>query len=317
MKKYASIDYLYGGLLLLALFLGGCVKKFDVALPADQKQLVLNAHFTNDTVELAPGIYNIQNVQLSQTASSLATTIASIDTNNIKVWLYENGVRIGEGQPYFSQDGSPVSPYFFTNFRPKAGYRYRLVVKARYFDTLTVEQVMPSDMPVFTAVFKEKVGSTQGGFGGGTQSLDGIQISFADAANQSDYYEIEGSEVRTDSFGTVNNPLYLSSDLPAITRVNGKLLLADPTFDGTTTQFLVLLDAQYEGGPQGGGTTVVRHLKIMHITQARYLYLRSLSRQQESGGGANPFVEPSFVYSNTSSNFGVFSMGNSREIVVQ
>ncbi|MEY4926685.1 MAG: hypothetical protein RI894_1121 [Bacteroidota bacterium] len=310
-------------LLFTAFFATSCISKYDVNLPDVEKTLVVNAFLMNDTTEQAV-------VQVSQAISTLSNTWSLPDTTKAVVEIFENGVKlqrlknVSTDLRYYSAE---FVPYKAVNFAPKAGKTYTISVKMRYFEAVSAEQVMPPDMPTFTTVFHDSLGVAS--FGGplsGKQPVSGVAISFTDNAATEDYYEINAYTQDSVDFGfdghfdILNNylrPASISSPstiLEQTARGNqGSLLLSDQTINGQYVNFNILSsdmgrNIRYENGSPS--KVEKRFIRISHLTKDRYLYLKSIQKQQDSNN--SPFSEPVYVYSNVSSKFGVFLLANGR-----
>ncbi len=303
--------------LSIIILVSACVSRYDVTLPQGEKRLVVNAFLSNDTVSLINNSV-VQVIEVSQALNALENKWTIPDTTGSVVELFENGVKMQ--YPIQTAIENTHIRYLIWNFTPKAGKTYKLQIKMRGFDLVTAEQTMPADMPAFTVKYRDsiQIDANAGPFGGG-QAIGGYDIAFTDNAQTEDYYELQAfnlDSVDTDMNGTYDKTMLLATSLIPHNNIgetvgnydNSTVLLTDKTFNGQRFSFSALKPNYDRFG--NFPPTAKRFLRINHITKDRYLYLKSRQKQLESGN--SPFAEPAFVYSNVSTNLGVFLLANGR-----
>ena len=158
-------------------------------------------------------------------------------------------------------------------------------------------------------------GGGGGGPNGGRRNVDKLTITLQDDPNTADFYEIKtfNGFINDNGTGVLDTFLrqnQLISNSPDVeTDYNsGNALLSDNTFNGQNFSFYVN-NSQFDNQQYS-----IYYVRMYKITKERYLYLKSVRRQQQSGNGSNPFAEPSFVYSNMPNGFGIFSFGLGRTV---
>ena len=170
-------------------------------------------------------------------------------------------------------------------------------------------------MQDFKAVHTIDSSGTGGRPNGGRWKIDKLTITLQDDANTTDFYEVKTFDAFINNNGTGVLDTFLRqnqllSNSPGVeTDYNSSnALLSDNTFNGQNFSFYVN-NSQFDNQPPN-----IYYVRVYKITKERYLYLKSVRRQQQSGNGSNPFAEPSFVYSNMPNGFGIFSFGLGRTV---
>ncbi len=302
---------------ILCLVISACVSKYEVVLPDTPKTLVINGYLTNNISDSA-------GIQISQAVSTLSQDWPAPDATGAVVALFENGTKVKT--LFLNQIGSNNLGFTTNGFMPKAGKTYRVEAKFKDFDAVSAEQVMPTDMPIFTARYRDSISFANGGGtrGGSSNAIAGVDISFVDNGSTTDYYEIQvytqdSIDTNGDGINDVLSPPIQRSIEPfnnvgeSVGSIGSgsSLLLSDQTFNGQRISFSVLsYELRYGYNYYNPGAIPKRSVRLTHITQDRYLYLKSKLKQDQSGVGL--LVEPVYVYSNVSNKFGIFLLGNGR-----
>ena len=177
-------------LITLCTVVSSCISKYEVTLPDTPKTLVINGYLTNNSSDSA-------GIQISQAVSTLSQDWPAPDGTGSVVALFENGTKVKT--LFLNQIGSNNLGFTTNGFMPKAGKTYRVEAKFKDFDAVSAEQVMPTDMPVFTARYRDSISFSNGGGGpggggpggGSNNAIAGVDISFVDNGSTTDYYEIQ------------------------------------------------------------------------------------------------------------------------------
>lgn len=321
-----------------SVFLSGCIRKLDVNLPQGSMQLVVNAHLTNDDVLPidTTNTYNTtvttnqQNVQLSRTADPLDPQPQRISDRNAIVQITENGAVVATGiySPFNIRNTNStnnVITYDLGAFKPQPNKTYTLRVKTQGFETSIATTTTTAEMQDFTAVHtidSTTLNNGQGGNGPNIRNdINKITIQFKDDANTTDFYEVKvWSLTMLDQDGngvsdTIRQQRGMYSNNGVAERsYSGSVLLTDNIFNGQNFSLELGSYSSYNSGyndPVTGQYIYVSpfswQARVYKITKEQYLYQKSILKQAETS--SNPFAEPSFIYSNMSNGFGIFSLG--------
>ena len=290
-----------------------CEKVIEVDIPAVDNKDVLNAMFNAEDSILV--------VELSKSAQILESLPAADSTAIVEVWIgnalaytlpYNNALS---GYGYANQNNNSVYYLKMAAYSKKlptalANYGKKIEIKARIgSELITASQVMPQMPPDFSATFVSDAVST-----GGVENFkyDGFRLRFQDPAGE-DYYAVKASMTTywfngQDTIIYPSNPISLfgGTDL-VFSDYNGQVLLKDNTFDGQEASLLI---GGYNIQKPSDNPNEKMGVILERITKEKYLYLTSLARYNNSNG--NPFAEPSLVFNNSSSGFGIFGAGSHR-----
>lgn len=234
--------------------------------------------------------------------------------DNATVEIYKNGtlwqeintkiIEASTGEIHYEKSlNQPISAEGY-------GDSYELRVSAPGFETVTATQIMPKPKQATGIQHLRQVTNDFG------EIIDNSRITIDDAPNEENYYKIT---LDIFEIGTIN-----SNDTVYEARSIGGQALANTESISNAFNGVVITDKLFDGqrfiadvgsSPSGSSHNVVDEpitysgtleLYLMAITRAEYLYQKSL--YSYSNAQANPFAEPTLIYSNMSSGLGMFSM---------
>ena len=299
----------------------GCIRTLEVTLPDSTQQIVVNTYLTDDEIlpidSTRPSGYNRPHVQLSQTAPALDGRISPLNDKTASVQITENGNVVATGlyTPYSQFTPQNIDKYELTGFKPQPYKTYTIRVKHKDYPETTSTETAPAPMQPFTAVLT--IDSLSSGNGNFKQYVRKTTFTLQDDVNTADFYEIRVGEntVHDNGSGQIDtvvsqNRIMRVSQGMTVLQSSQSALVSDNTFNGQKISFFI------DASSNSGSPTEVSapFIRIYKITKSRFVYLKSVQQQQFSGNGSNPFAEASFVYSNMSNGFGIFSFGFGRTV---
>ena len=284
-------------LMLTVSFMTSCTDLFqgsilEVELPEHQSKLAPYAFFKDSDSVLV--------VKVGKSVGVL-DTINPDNVLNATVELFKNG-----NLEYTFIYNTTTNAYEYdlgAPFSPVEGDVYELRVSKEGFETATALQTVPSRVPIDTVVYNQGGGVNQFG-----EQINIINLTFTDPAGVSNYYEFGGYvDIKyTDPFDTTfvyeyQNTLYLESNDPNYD--NG--IMFDANFDGL--QYTIRLeDNDYFGWGNSDNTEITGVVRLTSSTYDYATFTKSLNDYWDADG--NPFAEPVILYSNMSTNLGLFGI---------
>jgi len=281
---------------LLTLWLTGCRKEvIDPSLLGAQAKLTVFSFIApQDTlltvrVRQSQPFFQAKAQPGSAVTETDATVLISDGTTSVVLAHDREGIYTA------SADKLPVLPgrtYFLTVTTPGGlGAKATCTVPLRANNAITQTQLEPATSGQFEGYF--------------------LSVEWQDAPGEGDYYRIfaeppvmtyrlPGNDGQTEQTDTVY--------LPAIVFQQGETYIQDTGQDG---QFFRVAKGGFTTNILTSGRNNVqfeRKIKVILLTtdRAYYQYHQSLQRYQEAKP-TNPFVEPSFVFSNIEGGLGVFA----------
>ncbi len=292
----------------VVILLAGCDGNFfsttlDDEIPESTPQMAIHAFITEgDSLVLA---------SVTRTYGPLDDRPANELLSGAEVELYEDGdllITLEE-----EDIGFPPLNYF--SFLPEGldgqGKTYEIVVRHPEFGEARATQVMPTDVPLKTARFKQNLGVNEEG-----ERLNGITISLDDPAGIDNYYEVS-VYTQFNGQGGGGRRLYIETVDPTIQEgyegwtTGGNSLLIDGTsFDGQSVSFELL-------GYNVDTTGQTLFINWRNISKEMYRYSRTLYLVKDQIIEENPFASPVSVFSNINGGLGVFGSRTEERILVK
>lgn len=263
----------------------------EVELPAHESKLAPYAFFKDtDSVLVVKVGKSVGVLDTINPDVVLGATVELFKNGNLEyTFVYNpisNAYEVDLGQPFAAVEGD----------------EYELRVSKEGFETSSAIQRVPRKVTIDTAEIKLGGGVDQFG-----NTVDIVNLTFTDPANVNNYYEFGGSVnvIYRDPFDSsivyqFENTLNFDSNDPNYE--NG--ILSDIVFDGQ--QYMIRLES-YLSFFAGSDNVEFTGQISMYSTTAEYAaFIRSLNAYWNADG--NPFAEPVILYSNTSTNLGVFGI---------
>jgi hypothetical protein len=251
-------------------------------------------------------------------------------------WFLKNGsIEIFENNQSILKY-SENSNFGFTTYETlvapnllKAGKTYELRVNHPDFEEVTCTQVMPSELSVEYARYRENAGTSNDP---DLIPLEAIDVLINDKAGEKNYYEMEvltnypqlqpkfdsltggyiydplTGQLLYDTIGYYEYAAYpeSSEDINAVAGTGNTLLVSDKEFDGQKYKFSF---RKYRGGDKKF-TVYVRS-----ITEESYLY--SASAKRKSDAEDNPLAEPVSSFSNLKGGIGIFGLKSEKKFRIE
>lgn len=274
---------------------GALEQVITIDLPEHTSKLASTTHFsaTEETLE----------VWVSHSLGTL-DTVSYTNIENATVQLFYNENLLHD-LDFWEENKS----YIAINSNPLESGKYRLEITAPDYGTVSAEQTLPVAVPITSVEYEKE----------GTVSVDGervdqIKVVFSDPPGEDNYYEIRAFftfQDPNDPFVTYEQMIYLDSNDPIVEYGYDGLLLTDASIAGNEYSVFLYHYDNFGGEFQPASLTV----ELVSITEDRYLYNKSLSSYWETKD--NPFAEPVVPHNNLENGYGVFTMENISEFVVE
>lgn len=299
--------------LLLCLSLWACEDFFDQEIilppPKFDKLLAIHSFFSNlDDTLLIPVSRNFD-LFSNHPDSLFAVLDAKVE------WIEEGQApQVLSLNPAFTPD-----TYFLElpqALKPKTAYTIR--VSHPDFPTLSARQIMPSVVPLDSAVH-----DPNGPINAEGNRQEEVRFTFTDPANEVNFYEFSLVTTYLDRDNPKFDPVskkflydtiwrkgfvYLSgSNEPTAKPGPGSMLVSDQAFNGRR----VTIGIHFNEWQRPNDLEAV----FRNITQENYLYKVSRRKFDEAAG--DPFVDPVILYSNVQNGIGVFGLQSVQRRVVK
>ena len=308
--KYLNISILA---LFLVLVLNSCqdffIKELDVPRQDLDNQLVVHAFISDidSTIEFKIA----KNFGLDAVFEEAESLI-----NGATISLFKGGDEL-----YNIEQNADTS--YRIDLEQNFGYsdeNFRIEVLHPDYEKAVIETYMPEFVMPESLVFTKN-----GGFANpnGSESLDLLQITIDDPADEENYYELQIHQVIIDSeeiiFGedtfvieTRYPDNYFSPDGNLDQGISG-LLISDQIFNGQKYNIQIMLN-RYEESEE----IPVEKLRVSWncISKDHFDYSKSLLQYQRSSG-FGLFSDPIAVYSNVENGLGVVSLRSTRILPVE
>ncbi len=290
--------------LLATVILASCDKTIKVKVPEIKEGLTLFSN-TETGTQMAVVVGKSMSILKYNRKQELFVKDATVK-------LYADGVltetlKYNDGLQFYLSEGIV-----------EEGKHYKLVVEAPGYATIEAEADAPQRVPL---ILESVVDTTMPSRFGGFTMATAVKIKFDDPAATVDYYQLNFYSADQLIFSPQPEPSHecLNIQDPSIdgqldvingeSCVNGDIVFNDVLFNGRS-KYITSSVSPYVLFPQpnGGGDSVYPVFKLNRISEARYRYLQSYKKAQESDG--NPFAEPVNVYSNVKNGHGIFSISN-------
>ena len=287
---------------IITVLLAGCELIVDVKVPYEGDKVVINGVQSNDSV---------WKVDLSRSQNILSVIRNQyFEIPNAEVLIYHPDGRTEklEKVNYGIYKGTTKS---------SIGEKYKIVVNAIGFESVSAEMQMPFVVPIIDLKFDStNVQPTNPG-GGITPFADvPFDVTFGDPGDQKNYYSLKVFQwsvfkyvdgTQTEHIDTlIQEQTVWIQDPALVTRDERNYRFSDEVFNGKThtvkaqTQFY-----QYQ-------RRIFRvDVWLMNISEETFKYEQTLKLQRDVAG--DPFAQPVPVFSNINGGLGIFS-GNTISI---
>lgn len=270
----------------------------EVDIPEHESRLVLNARFSSLDDELSALVAN---------SLGILDTSAYDIPEGAAVRLFRDGELLGGGFSF-----SPDKLKYSLSLGEPLGTAqalYRMEVSAPPYGPISAEQRMPAPVPIQSLRFER-----DGAVDGEGRRADGIEIQFADPAEEENYYALEFLfEVSEAQPG--GDTLYYT--IPVYARTLDQVVqhgytyeqvFTDKSFAGSSyTVSLYVYDGALPEGVPGA------RLRARLYSLSRDAFLYDLSLRQYGDALDNPFAEPVTVHGNIEGGYGVFALSSVAE----
>jgi hypothetical protein len=270
--------------IIFAFFVFSCELIVDVNVPKRPAKITLNGEFTEDstfTVYLRKSRYILDSDDYEAIWNALV--IVKEDGVNIDTLLHRSFDQ------YTSSNGS----------KPKPGKSYEIIASAPGMETVNAQSSLPQPSVLKDAILEWK--TNQGQQSNFNYTID---VTFEDAAETEDYYEIllfmEYSYVNENQ-DTISQyyPVHIFTDNPAFSHENlNGVMFDDKLINGKETTL------QIKGGDMWGEQSKFL-LVLRSLTKDLYRYELTSGIQENLGG--DPFAQPVHVHNNINNGFGIFA----------
>ena len=313
-RRLAPCPRLFAGLLPAALLLSACETDIDVPEPEHTPSVALSMTIDNlaaaDSVKRQNMVGRIPFVSVSKRLYDLTplqgstnATLEVRDAAGTVVERYKPFPSPVNVPPYYGNyNQGRYRPVLFYQFRPGQTYTVRASVPG--VEPAESQLTMPSEVPVQATLTQL---STNGG-----QIKSRVSVSFDDPGTGADYYMVT---VRIAGPGGSQGG-YLNIERDEQDLPGGSVSPYQLTAASSTWELYPFSDANVNGqrisfsgnithqNSSGSGRSLYLEVTLCHLTRDQYLFYNSYRKYQDNDG--NPFAEPTPLYSNVKSGFGIF-----------
>jgi hypothetical protein len=257
-------------IILMAVFISSCEKEAKVKLPETKPLPVMYCYICPDDTVIS--------LQLTQSQplynASQGDIFAPVKDANVTI----SGAQ-GSAQLVYDQ----FSQRYVLNtntYSVGLGMNYKITVTMSNGDIATAETTVPTSTVGITNLNVDHIVEKN-------SSYDRIKIEFNDQAGVTNYYRMAGLAVATYTWlgpDTTYSDLYINE------------IYSDNGHDGEASQITGQVYEQFDSIPY-------YDIYLYNCSVSYYSYHRSIRNYT----GANPFAEPTLVYSNVKGGFGCFA----------
>ena len=282
-------------IILISLITITCTKTYSFKIDDIEKRIVVSSFFNSDSVF---------SVNLTEEASlndnytnnnpyDWAKSFKKIENANISI--YTGNLLVGKA--IYAEYGN-----YYSNIKPEANNKYKLVVDTENYDQVTAESKLPTLVKITSL---EKIKIENDDFFDYT-----VKIKFEDPANEDNYYLISQPKKRVQYF-EIDDPI-----IKWHTRMQQYPIFSDKAFNGKTYELSLKIDINYNEWDNFEQTVKWNHYIKFHlysISKEFYLYAKSYSDQQPEYGDnmldyfQTGLMEPKPIYTNIKNGLGIFA----------
>ncbi len=281
--------------------LSACIRDADLELAPAPAQLVVNGHFSLDS------IWNIS------VTNSIPTESSPLELTNVvdaSVEIYEDAVLKGIAQyaPPFTIPGNDLEfrGFYIWQYRPEAGKEYELRVTASGYPTAIAKDRIPVLAGEISTLAYLR-------YNAGSETIT-LDVELTDTDPAASWYHLMFYIRRIDTpddkrlmrFYEPEEQGLFSSDVNGFVTYWGNnlgLLLNDAIFENSRRRMLIDLDVLGLG--LNTSSTFQVQAELRSVSPAYYNYYLSVLRQLELRD--SPFSEPTRIFNNVQGGLGNFS----------
>ena len=281
---------------IITLLLAGCELIVDVKVPYNGDQVVINGVQRNDSV------WKVDLSRSQNILSSIRNIYFEIPNAEVFVYHPDGTTEKLEKVNYGIYKGVT---------KPSIGERYKVVVNATGFESVTAEMTMPWAVPITDVKFDSTNVQPSNNGGGITPFADvPFDVTFTDPGDQRNYYALKVFQWTVFKYNDENQNEHsdtLIQELPVwiqdpglATKDERKFRFSDQIFNGKTssiraqTQFREIQEKIFRVD-----------IWLMNLSEETFKYEETLQLQRDVTG--DPFAQPVPVFSNVNGGLGIFS----------
>lgn len=299
-------------LILLSLF--SCTKELEIKQQLVENKLVLNSI-----------IQDGKRINAHISCSREFTDSSSYWINDVDVKLYENGVFVET-----LSENKNFPGWYESNCEAKTGAEYTLEVLKDGFQTVSAKVIVPDIIPVNNASIRLNSFKYYSDDSGDTSTGWEYDLTFLDAEDNVDFYEIQSVEIGENRYGNRSlsllnhpfayDPVFNSEDYIAFSP--NQFVFNDQTFKNNN----IRIEMKMENGSGGVGDTLAYssayedlnekgyYIILRHISNSYYQFVKSWIKHYMNRQFGNSFDDYIFkgiagnpvpLYSNVENGYGI------------
>jgi len=293
--------------LFFLVLLTGCKGGFfdpvvEVELPEYTNNLAITAHLSNVDANSLVYLTTTNGILEQEEILSLADAKVILFEENQLIQQYDyERIRIDT-----AEDGTLIPRTIFRgekiNF--KTGQSYKLQVEKLPFEIIETIQNFPVSVPIIGGFFKKGAIADIHG-----DVVDEISLKFKDIPNEENYYIINVRLLtRNENSNMIKVYPTISTTNPIAKEIKEGLMFSDVTFDGQEYELRIAVsDLETQLGD-------AIEIKLVSISKDRFLFEEALNIYKDNIN--NPFAEPIILHENVVGGNGIFTLGNSDQLVI-
>lgn len=300
MKKQRSIFFL--GIIS---FLVACDPIIDIEIPPHNSRLVVSSLISTE---------DVIRIEVSRSVGILGNSdVLARNVGDAYVEVWEDGQLmtgiIAKSNCLENQSDSIPSPCFQSDFLPKPGSSYQIVVSHDSLGVVSAETTVPTEPEIKNVIFIPRVSA-------GNEGETGlIQFTLVDPPGQNFYEIFAIAEISVEGQPTDQTNIFplgaISPEQFELDYTQAQGLLEDELFDGQ--EHTVSLYISVFGGTRNGEPKPTELKKLRFIVRscdnAYYQYRKTVDLHKQIENYENPvfLLEPISVFSNIENGFGIWA----------